>query len=57
MGIPELISPGGSYNKALVAATYGADAVYLGVPFTSLRMRQNKMKDFDILQQTIDDLH
>jgi len=41
----------------MVAAHNGADAVYLGVPFTSLRMRQNKVRDYKILQQTIDDLH
>ncbi len=55
--IPELVAPWWSYNKAMVAAQYGADAIYIGVPYTSLRMRQNKMQDFDILQQTIDELH
>ncbi len=55
--LPELVAPWWSYNKAMVAAHNGADAVYLGVPFTSLRMRQNKVRDYKILQQTIDDLH
>jgi collagenase-like PrtC family protease len=41
----------------LVAAIYGAEAVYLGVPFTSLRMRQNKIKTFEDLKDTIDLLH
>lgn len=55
--VPELIAPWGSYTKAMVAAHNGAEAVYLGVPFTSLRMRQNHVRDYKILQQTIDDLH
>jgi len=25
----EIVAPGGSYEKAMVAARYGADAVYL----------------------------
>jgi len=54
---PEIISPGGSYEKAIVAAKYGADAVYVWVPFLSLRMRQNKIKTFDLLKKTIDELH
>jgi len=57
MNKPKIISPGGSYNKALVAAYYGADEVYVGVPFTSLRMRQNKVRDFDLLKKTIDWIH
>lgn len=40
---PTIVAPGGSYQKALTAARYGADEVYMGVPFTSLRMRQNKI--------------
>jgi len=55
--IPEIVAPGGSHHKAIVAAKYWAEAVYLGVPFTSLRMRQNKIKTFDELQQSIDDIH
>ncbi len=55
--IPEIIAPGGSYTKALVAARQGAEAVYLGVPYTSLRMRQNKVSDFDLLKKTIAELH
>jgi len=26
---PEIVSPGGSHEKAIVAAKYGADAVYV----------------------------
>lgn len=52
----EIISPGWSYQKAMFAAKYGADAVYVWVPFLSLRMRQNKIKDFQTLKKTIKDL-
>jgi len=41
----------------MVASHYGAEEVYVGVPFTSLRMRQNKIYNFDSLKKTIDDLH
>ena len=51
------MAPGGSYEKALVAASYGAEEVYIGVPYTSLRMRQNKVKNFDILKKTIEGIH
>lgn len=54
--IPELIAPGWSYNKAMVAAMNWADSIYLWVPFTSLRMRQNKVRTFDELKKTITDL-
>lgn len=57
MHIPSIVAPGGSHTKALVASAYGAEEVYLGVPFTSLRMRQNKLYNFDALQATIDQLH
>lgn len=57
MKYPTLVAPGGSHTKALVASAYGADEVYLGVPFTSLRMRQNKLYSFDALKTTIDQLH
>jgi len=53
----EIIAPGGSYTKAIVAAENGAEAVYVGVPFTSLRMRQNKVRDFSVLKKTIAALH
>ena len=41
----------------MVASHYGAEEVYVGVPFTSLRMRQNKILDFDELKKTVKDLH
>ncbi len=54
---PYIVAPGWSYEKAIVAASYGADEVYIGVPFTSLRMRQNKVRDFDVLKKSIDAIH
>ncbi len=38
---PELLMPAGSFEKMKVAFTYGADAVYAGVPIFSLRAREN----------------
>ena len=43
----ELLAPAGSLEKAKVAFTFGADAVYLGIPDFSLRVRIN---DFDFLK-------
>lgn len=54
---PTIVAPGWSYEKAMVASHYGAEEVYVGVPFTSLRMRQNKILDFVDLKKTVDDLH
>lgn len=54
---PTIVAPGGSYTKAIVAAQYGAEEVYIGVPFTSLRMRQNKISGFEELKKTVDALH
>lgn len=54
---PQIVSPWWSYNKAMAAAVYWADAVYVWVPFLSLRMRQNKIKTFQTLKKTIQDLH
>jgi len=53
----EIVSPGWSYEKAMIATKFWADAVYVWVPFLSLRMRQNKIKDFEILNKTIKDIH
>lgn len=53
----KLVAPGWSYNKAITASQYGADEVYVWVPFTSLRMRQNKIHGFDDLKKTIQALH
>jgi len=53
----KIVAPGWSYDKAMVASKYGAEEVYVGVPFTSLRMRQNKIYNFDDLKKTVDGLH
>lgn len=57
MHIPTIVAPWWSYEKAMVASAYGAEEVYVWVPFTSLRMRQNKIKDFEDLKKTVADLH
>lgn len=57
MHIPFLIAPWGSHQKAITAARYWADEVYMGVPFTSLRMRANKVRDFDDLEKTVKAVH
>lgn len=44
---PELLAPAGSYEKAMIAFKYGADAVYLGTPKVSLRTRA-KIDEEDI---------
>ena len=41
----ELLAPAGNLNKLKTALAYGADAVYLGIPDFSLRVRIN---DFDL---------
>lgn len=54
---PVIVAPGWSYEKAIIASKYWADEVYIWVPFTSLRMRQNKVKDFEVLKKTIQAIH
>lgn len=54
---PQIVAPWGSYSKAQIAAAYGADEIYIWVPFTSLRMRQNKVGHFEELKKTIDMIH
>ena len=54
---PMIVAPGGSHNKAITAARFGAEEVYMGVPFTSLRMRSNKLWDFSKLKKTVDAVH
>lgn len=44
MNSPELLMPAGNPRKLRYALAYGADAVYLGVPFYSLRARENEMR-------------
>jgi len=54
---PTIVAPWGSYQKALTAARFWAEEVYMWVPFTSLRMRQNKISDFEELKKTVDWVH
>ncbi len=53
----KLVAPWWSHHKAIVAAQYWADEIYVWVPFTSLRMRQNKIHWFEELKTTIQDIH
>lgn len=53
----KLVAPWWSHHKAIVAAKYWADEIYVWVPFTSLRMRQNKIHWFEELKNTIKDIH
>ena len=54
---PVIVAPWWSYEKAMIASKYWAEEVYIWVPFTSLRMRQNKVKDFEVLKKTIQAIH
>jgi U32 family peptidase len=45
---PELLAPAGDLNKLKVALTYGADAVYCGLPNFSLRHRENDFSLADL---------
>lgn len=45
---PELLMPAGSLQKMQYAYAYGADAVYLGVPYFSLRARENEFSLEDL---------
>lgn len=40
---PELLMPAGSLQKLEYAYAFGADAVYIGVPYYSLRARENEV--------------
>jgi U32 family peptidase len=44
----ELLAPAGSFSKMKYAFSFGADAVYLGVPDFSLRVRINKFEENEI---------
>jgi len=53
---PELILPAGNFEKLTYAIAYGADAVYAGIPETSLRTEQNGF-DMNRLKDAIDYCH
>ena len=50
MKIPELLSPAGDLEKAYYAFKYGADAIYCGLPFFSLRTRMNFFTEKDLTE-------
>ena len=52
----ELLAPAGSPEKMKYAFAYGADAVYMGIPDFSLRVRINKF-GLDDVKQAIDEAH
>ena len=52
----ELLMPAGSPAKMQLGLDYGADAVYLGPPFYSLRARENDFQK-DILKESIASIH
>ena len=48
--IPELLAPAGSFEKLITAIHYGADAVYAGLPYFSLRARENEFSLEDLAE-------
>lgn len=52
----ELLAPAGSPEKMRYAFAYGADAVYMGIPDFSLRVRINKFT-LDDVRQAIEEAH
>ncbi|MCB9073558.1 MAG: U32 family peptidase C-terminal domain-containing protein [Bdellovibrionaceae bacterium] len=52
----ELLMPAGSSSKLELALDYGADAVYLGPPFYSLRARENDFQK-EKLKESIASIH
>ena len=52
----ELLAPAGSIEKLKIAVMYGADAVYIGGKFFSLRARANNFT-FDDLKEGVDFAH
>lgn len=49
MPTPEIVAPAGDLQKLNVALHYGADAVYCGIPATSMRARQNIFELEDLI--------
>ncbi len=45
---PEILAPAGSYEKAIVAMLYGADAIYAGLPDLSLRDQAKNLNTEEI---------
>ncbi|MCC7404465.1 MAG: U32 family peptidase [Bdellovibrionales bacterium] len=51
--LPELLAPAGSLEKLRYAYAFGADAAYAGIPFFSLRARENEFS-LEELRQGLD---
>ena len=54
---PELLMPGGDFEKVKFAFAFGADAVYLGIPRFSLRARENGFKSFEQVAEAVNYAH
>lgn len=50
---PELLVPAGDLDKLRFAIAFGADAVYLGVPYFSLRARENGFKGLATVAEAV----
>ena len=51
---PELLAPAGSLQMLHTAFDFGADAVYLGAPRYSLRVRNNEFHKIEALKKAVD---
>lgn len=50
---PQLLAPAGNLRNLGYAISYGADAVYAGIPRYSLRVRNNDFHQFDNLRKAV----
>ncbi|TCK18471.1 putative protease [Thiogranum longum] len=57
MKTPELLAPAGTFKNLRYAITYGADAVYAGMPRYSLRVRNNDFSTLERLAEGIAFVH
>jgi U32 family peptidase len=57
MKAPELLAPAGTLKNLRYAISYGADAVYAGMPRYSLRVRNNSFSKLENIAEGIDLAH